>query len=102
MVHLWQEIFSQPSCKGYYNREWAVKMADIRLIPSSTGEPGGKETGQTIRHFIEENGRVAKAFQEMPTSYLWPFRPTAFEGENSRDNADKTMCQCQNPSFFHS
>ncbi|MFH0783571.1 MAG: hypothetical protein V2B20_16680 [Pseudomonadota bacterium] len=45
----------------------------------------------TIRHFIEENGRFAKAFQEMPASYLWSFRPKAFEDENSRGNADKTI-----------
>ena len=45
MVHLWQESYGQPSQKGYYNREWAKKMTEIGLIPSATGQPGGKHTG---------------------------------------------------------
>ena len=94
MVHLWQESYGQPSQKGDYNREWAKKMTELVLIPPVTGQPGGKHTGQTIRHFIKENGRFAQAFQKMSASYLWPLRPKAFEDENRRGNADKTMYQC--------
>jgi len=32
MVHLWQEMHGQPPCNGYFNREWAEKMATIGLI----------------------------------------------------------------------
>jgi hypothetical protein len=79
MVHLWQERYGQPARKWYFNREWAVKMADVGLIPSSTGLPGGKETGQGIQHYIEPNGRFERAFRIMPASYLWPFLPAAQE-----------------------
>ena len=57
MVHLWQETYGQPSSKWYFNREWAEKMAGIGLIPSATGLPGGKRTGQGIKHYIEAEGR---------------------------------------------
>ena len=45
MVHVWQEHFGKPGRRAYHNREWAAKMEAIGLIPSHTGEPGGKKTG---------------------------------------------------------
>jgi SprT-like family len=61
MVHLWQHHFGKPSRAGYHNRDWAVKMRAIGLIPTSTGEPGGKETGQQVTHYIEPGGRFERA-----------------------------------------
>jgi len=80
MVHLWQERYGHPSYNGYYNREWAEKMKKIGLIPSATGLPGGKETGQGVKHYVEPNGRFEKAFRKMPAACFWPFRPAIFEG----------------------
>jgi hypothetical protein len=91
MVHLWQEMHGQPSRNWYYNREWAEKMADVGLIPSVTGLPGGKETGQGVKHYIEEGGRFERAFRELPTDCLWPFQPAVFE--NERYTA-KVMYRC--------
>ncbi len=79
MAHLWQWEFGEPSRNGYHNREWAAKMRQIGLIPSHTGQPGGKETGQHMTHYIEEGGRYEKAFQKMPQKHLLPF--TALDGE---------------------
>ena len=52
MVHLWQHHFGTPSRAGYHNREWAAKMKEIGLYPSSTGAPGGKETSQNMSHYV--------------------------------------------------
>jgi hypothetical protein len=94
MVHLWQERYGHPSQKGYYNREWAEKMTEIGLIPSATGLPGGKPTGQTIRHYIENNGLFDQAFRKMPDTCLLPFQPRALDGEKNKGNKEKVMYQC--------
>ena len=36
-------------------------MREIGLIPTDTGETGGKETGQKMTHLIDDNGRFAKS-----------------------------------------
>ena len=46
MAHVWQETHGEPSRRGYHNRQWAGKMREVGLQPTSTGEPGGMETGQ--------------------------------------------------------
>ena len=66
MVHLWQQQFGKPSRRNYHNKQWAVKMEEVGLIPSNTGKPGGKKTGQGMTHYIEENGPFEQAFRSMP------------------------------------
>lgn len=62
MVHAWQFSFSEkPPRKGYHNREWADRMEEIGLIPSTTGEPGGKATGQSVDHYIDPDGPFMQA-----------------------------------------
>jgi hypothetical protein len=56
MAHLWQEHFGKPGRGRYHNKQWAAKMEEIGLIPSHTGEPGGKRTGQSMSHYIQEGG----------------------------------------------
>lgn len=56
MVHLWQHEFGRPSHRAYHNKEWADKMESIGLMPSSTGEPGGKRTGQKMSDYPIKNG----------------------------------------------
>ena len=68
MAHLWQYHFGKPSRTGYHNKEWAAKMREIGLIPSDTGEPGGKETGQRVTHYPEEGGAFACACRFVPGS----------------------------------
>lgn len=60
MVHLWQFRFGKPG-KGPHNKEWADKMEEIGLHPSSTGAPGGKRTGKKVSHYIIEGGLFDKA-----------------------------------------
>lgn len=56
MVHLWQHEFGTPSHRSYHNKEWADKMESIGLMPSSTGEPGGKRTGQRMSDYPIKDG----------------------------------------------
>ncbi|NLE01748.1 MAG: SprT family zinc-dependent metalloprotease [Fibrobacter sp.] len=65
MCHLWQSHFGDPGRSRYHNKEWADKMKSLGLIPSSTGAPGGKETGDHMSHYIQENGLFSKVFQDL-------------------------------------
>lgn len=56
MTHQWQAHCGTPSRKAYHNREWAEKMESIGLMPSDTGQPGGKKTGQHMTHYIIHGG----------------------------------------------
>lgn len=65
MVHLWQHHFGKPSRGGYHNREWAEKMHSVGLVPSSTGEAGGKETGQRVSHYIAIGGPFQQVYSRL-------------------------------------
>src|SRR5215813_1137035 len=61
MCHLQQFHFGKPSRRGYHNKEWGRMMEAVGLIPSTTGKPDGRKTGQSVSHYIEEGGRFAKS-----------------------------------------
>jgi hypothetical protein len=73
MAHQWQQDIGTPPRHGYHNGEWAQKMEEIGLIPSNTGQPGGKRTGQRMSHYIDRDGRFMAAFQKMPKHCLLPW-----------------------------
>ena len=60
-AHCWQHEHGEPARKGYHDKEWAHKMKEVGLYPSSTGAQGGKETGQKVSHYIIEGGAFDKA-----------------------------------------
>jgi hypothetical protein len=62
MCHVWQQTHGKAPRRGYHDRQWAAKMKEIGLQPSDTGEAGGKETGQSMSHYILPEGRYAKAY----------------------------------------
>ena len=66
MCHLWQHHFGKPPRRSYHSKEWAAKMREVGLIPTDTGQIGGKDTGQKVTHIIEEGGR----FERACTAYL--------------------------------
>ena len=86
-VHLWQWEFGSPSRNGYHNKEWAGKMEEVGLMPSDTGKPDGKRTGQRMTHYIIEDGAYKKAFDEMPEEYVLPF--TSLEGDLFKSLIDR-------------
>jgi predicted SprT family Zn-dependent metalloprotease len=99
MVHLWQHHHGKPSRSGYHNKEWAAKMRLCGLIPTDTGAPGGKDTGQKVTHIVEEGGRFDKAcaaFLARQGTILYHDR--AGEGEAAKTRrkkaASKTRYTC--------
>jgi predicted SprT family Zn-dependent metalloprotease len=68
MVHLWEYIKGAYGRNGYHNKIWAEEMKKIGLIPSDTGEPGGKEVGQHVSHYIDPNGAFIQKTRQLIAS----------------------------------
>jgi hypothetical protein len=64
-AHVWQHVHGKPSARGYHNKQWAAKMRSIGLQPSSTGMPGGRETGQRMSHYILDDGAFSLSYDEL-------------------------------------
>lgn len=73
MTHQWQFDHGTPPRRNYHDTEWAVKMEEIGLIPSNTGEPGGNRTGQSMTHYIDPDGKFTQAMRRMPKEYILPW-----------------------------
>jgi predicted SprT family Zn-dependent metalloprotease len=102
MVHLWQNDFGEPSRNGYHNKQWADKMLEIGLIPTDTGKPGGKKTGQRMTHYIADNGAFIKAFNALKEKKI-KYIPQKFldtgkksSGKSVAANKTKYTCPCGN------
>ncbi|MGQ3054709.1 MAG: SprT-like domain-containing protein [Roseateles sp.] len=65
MAHQWQFHFGKPGRRSYHNKEWGAKMEAIGLMPSNTGEPGGKKVGEQMMDYIIEGGRFEAACNEL-------------------------------------
>lgn len=65
MSHCWQKHFGTPGRGGYHNREWAAKLEEIGLMPSSTGKPGGAKTGDKMADYIIEGGSFERSYHEL-------------------------------------
>ncbi len=65
MCHLWQYHYGSPGRGRYHNEEWADKMEAVGLMPSSTGEPGGKRTGDRMNDYPIEGGRFLKVTEAL-------------------------------------
>ncbi|MCR6734070.1 MAG: SprT-like domain-containing protein [Afipia sp.] len=65
LCHQWQQHFGKPSSHGYHNAEWAAKMAEIGLLPSDTGRPGGMKTGPRMTHYIQHGGAFDRAADKL-------------------------------------
>lgn len=74
MTHVEQAAFGKLPRKGYHDRQWAEMMKAVGLIPSTTGEPGGKQVGQSVSHYIEADGKFDKACTElMNAGFVVPY-----------------------------
>jgi SprT-like family len=74
MCHLWRNDIGKPPSAGYHDKKWAQKMEEVGLLPTDSGEPGGKKVGRKVTHCILENGKFERAFRRMPEAYLLPWR----------------------------
>jgi predicted SprT family Zn-dependent metalloprotease len=97
MCHVYQNGFGDPSRKGYHNREFALIMKDIGLYPSSTGEPGGKETGQRMSHYIVDGEKfeiVAGAFLLNGNKLFWNSIPNTTNSKDGKKNKTREKYVC--------
>jgi len=97
MVHLWQHKYGKARKPGYHDKEWATAMEDVGLMPSSTGEPGGKRTGQKVSHYIMEGGDYAVACAALvATGYALPYVElwSTDKKASARKAASKTKYCC--------
>jgi SprT-like family len=99
MVHLFQHHFGNPSRNGYHNREWADAMEARGLIPSETGKPGGKQTGQRMSHYIQKGGRFEIAcFQFLKSKpAVFYYDRAGDDDARAKKRASKTKFTCPNP-----
>ena len=68
LVHCWQAHYGSPGRRRYCNKEWADKLESVGVIPSQTGKPEGKRTGERIRGYAIEGGRFELACQTLLTA----------------------------------
>ena len=95
MVHLWQYRLGTPPKSAYHNCEWANKMLEVGLIPSTTGEPGGKQTGTKVSHYIEESGRYEQAVRELlGDGFTLAYADVLQTGTREKKAASKTKYTC--------
>lgn len=99
MAHTWQQERGTPSRRGYHNRQWSAEMQRIGLHPSSTGEPGGREVGQRMQHYVVDGGRFAMLWQELEaTGFVlrWESAEPSAARARTRDaqRASKTRYTC--------
>lgn len=96
MVHVWQQTEGRPVRRSYHDRQWAAKMKAVGLQPTDTGEPGGKETGQSVTHLIIPNGSYEWAYKKLQARGFVLHWESAPEDRQARTKkaASKTKFTC--------
>jgi hypothetical protein len=97
MAHVWQQTHGKAPRRSYHDREWAAKMKEIGLQPSTTGEPGGKETGQSVTHYIIPQGPYAQAYARLKAKGFqlhWQSAPDQGGKQAKAKKASKTKFTC--------
>jgi hypothetical protein len=92
-----QHHFGKPPRNSYHDKQWAGKMRQIGLIPTATGEEGGKETGQKMHHLIEEGGPFQRACVSLLASQpaiLYSDRTLDENDTRKKKLASKTKYTC--------
>lgn len=103
MGHCWQKSYGKSSRAGYHNREWANKMEDIGLMPSSTGSPGGKKTGQKMMDYVICGGNFdiesAKFIKENGCVSFGSRKIVKEKVANKQQSKIKYTCSCGKKVF---
>jgi hypothetical protein len=100
-AHVWQHANGTAPKRGYYDGEWAAKMKEIGLQPTSTGMVGGKETGQHMDHYIIPGGAFEQVYDKLAASN-WRLnlesahRPGQQKGPSSKTKFSCPQCREQN------
>jgi predicted SprT family Zn-dependent metalloprotease len=97
MCHLWQHQFGKKKRKNYsyHDKEWAMQMKALGLMPSNTGAVGGKETGQKMSHYIIPGGAYQQTFAALAASgWVLRLQSTIIAGGEKKPKKDKTKYTC--------
>jgi predicted SprT family Zn-dependent metalloprotease len=95
MCHLWQHVHGTPPRKSYHDKEWAAKMKEVGLFPSSTAAPGGKETGQKVSHYVVASGPFSQACARLQaTGFELRWQSRADDPQQKAKTASKTKYTC--------
>jgi hypothetical protein len=75
---LWQQLFGSPGRPGYHNAQLADKLEEIGLMPTATGDVGGRRTGQSVTVYPIDDGLFIRTCIELmdgpvlaPVSIPW-------------------------------
>lgn len=99
MCHQFQTEHGSESRRSYHDKQWASYMEECGLIPSDTGLPNGKKTGQKMTHYIQKGGRfdlLADALIKDGFDFAWhdPYTIARYRQASSA----KTLKVRSNPS----
>ena len=96
MTHLEQEEYGEQKPKGgNHNQEWVGLMERVGLIPSDTGQPGGKKTGRKMTHYIEQGGRFEVAMNKLlATGFTLPYFTQAKPPAEKKKDLSKVKFTC--------
>lgn len=81
MVHMWQVYHGTPGRGRYHNKEWGDMMESIGLMPSATGKPGGKRTGDCMSDYVITGGpfdSLSRAYEDSFDIASWLDRFPAY------------------------
>ncbi len=95
MCHVWQQAHGKPPRRCYHDKEWGSKMKAIGLHPSESGQPGGKETGARIMHYITQGGLFEQTYDMLAAEGFrlnWQSAPKG--AEKKKKKASKTKYTC--------
>lgn len=95
MTHLEQQEYGKPGKKGHHNKEWVKLMERVGLIPSNTGEPGGKQTGRQMTHYIDPEGPFVEALAELTDKgFDLPYFTKPREAAPKKKDLSKVKHEC--------
>lgn len=97
---------SKPPRRRYRNKEWADMSESIGLMPTDTGKPGGRRTGDSVETYIIEGGLFDLATQrllETDFKLSWmdrfpPQMPADEEVPFERDESIKSFTHAEAPA----
>lgn len=84
-----------PPRRSCHDRQRAAKMKEIGLQPFTTGEPGGKETGPSVTHYILPGGPNAKAYAKLKAKGFqlhWQSAPAGQQAKAKKASKTKFTC----------
>jgi hypothetical protein len=96
MVHQYEWHIGNPGRHGYHDKKWGASMKRVGLYPSDTAQPGGKETGWRVSHYIVPGGPFEIACAALvksgcAISYVEVGRNQA-EAQRKRETKTKFTC----------